>query len=119
MYDATRPDAEGKPRSRGIGFVEFEEHEHALAALRTLNNNPEVFGKARRPIVEFAVEARNVTLHSHVTVKIPPPSLDTVSKGASHDHIHIVYWRTTGSHPTHPPMSDCVYTTVYTPRLKP
>ena len=61
LYDATRPDADGKPRSRGIGFVEFEEHEHALAALRTLNNNPEIFGKARRPIVEFAVEdARQV-----------------------------------------------------------
>ena len=56
LYDPTRPDAEGKPRSRGIGFVEFAEHEHALAALRALNNNPEVFNKARRPIIEFAVE---------------------------------------------------------------
>ena len=56
LYDSTRPDAEGKPRSRGIGFVEFAEHEHALAALRALNNNPEVFNKARRPIIEFAVE---------------------------------------------------------------
>ena len=56
LYDPTRPDAEGKPRSRGIGFVEFAEHEHALVALRALNNNPEVFNKARRPIIEFAVE---------------------------------------------------------------
>lgn len=56
LYDPTRPDAEGKPRSRGIGFVEFGEHEHALAALRALNNNPETFTAARRPIVEFAVE---------------------------------------------------------------
>ena len=56
LYDPTRPDAEGKPRSRGIGFVEFAEHEHALAALRALNNNPEVFNKARRPIIEFTVE---------------------------------------------------------------
>ena len=56
LYDPTRPDAEGKPRSRGIGFVEFGEHEHALAALRALNNNPETFTTARRPIVEFAVE---------------------------------------------------------------
>ena len=56
LYDPTRPDANGKPRSRGIGFVEFDEHEHALAALRSLNNNPDVFTAARRPIVEFAVE---------------------------------------------------------------
>ncbi len=27
--------------SKGFGFVEFEEHIHALAALRVLNNNPE------------------------------------------------------------------------------
>ena len=56
LYDPTRPDADGKPRSRGIGFVEFADHEHALAALRSLNNNPDVFNKARRPIIEFAVE---------------------------------------------------------------
>ena len=56
LYDPTRPDAEGKPRSRGIGFVEFDDHEHALAALRSLNNNPETFTASRRPIVEFAVE---------------------------------------------------------------
>ena len=44
LYDATRPDADGKPRSRGLGFVEFEEHEHALTALRALNNHPDAFG---------------------------------------------------------------------------
>ncbi|KAG0721214.1 RNA-binding protein 28 [Chionoecetes opilio] len=36
-------DEDGKPVSRGYGFVAFTKHEHALAALRTLNNNPEVF----------------------------------------------------------------------------
>lgn len=56
LFDPTRPDANGKPRSRGIGFVEFAEHEHALAALRALNNNPTTFTSQRRPIVEFAVE---------------------------------------------------------------
>ncbi|KAL6638060.1 hypothetical protein ACP70R_025632 [Stipagrostis hirtigluma subsp. patula] len=42
--------------SRGVAFVDFQEHEHALVALRVLNNNPETFGPERRPIVEFALE---------------------------------------------------------------
>lgn len=41
---------------QGLGFVEVAEHEHAVAALRQLNNNPKTFGPSRRPIVEFAVE---------------------------------------------------------------
>jgi nucleolar protein 4 len=36
--------------------VEFTDHEQALAALRQLNNNPDVFTKEHRPIVEFALE---------------------------------------------------------------
>ncbi len=35
----------GGPRSKGIGFVQFEDHEHALCALRQLNNNPKPWGK--------------------------------------------------------------------------
>ncbi|EHA8590310.1 RNA-binding protein 28 [Cocos nucifera] len=42
--------------SRGVAFVDFEEHEHALVALRVLNNNPETFGPEHRPIVEFALD---------------------------------------------------------------
>ncbi|XP_066365781.1 uncharacterized protein [Miscanthus floridulus] len=42
--------------SRGVAFVDFQEHEHALVALRVLNNNPETFGSERRPVVEFALE---------------------------------------------------------------
>lgn len=41
----------GAPRSKGIGFVEFEDHEHALCALRQLNNNPKPFGKVRMPVL--------------------------------------------------------------------
>ncbi|XP_044490540.1 RNA-binding protein 28 isoform X2 [Mangifera indica] len=45
-----------KNYSRGVAFVEFTEHQHALVALRVLNNNPETFGPEHRPIVEFAVD---------------------------------------------------------------
>lgn len=30
----------GGSKSRGTAFVEFTEHQHALVALRVLNNNP-------------------------------------------------------------------------------
>ncbi|GAV72115.1 RRM_1 domain-containing protein/RRM_6 domain-containing protein [Cephalotus follicularis] len=45
-----------KTQSRGVAFVEFSEHQHALVALRVLNNNPETFGPEHRPIVEFALD---------------------------------------------------------------
>ncbi|XP_066175055.1 RNA-binding protein 28 [Sylvia atricapilla] len=48
----------GQGKSLGFAFVEFGEHEEALAALRRLNNNPELFGAHKRPIVEFALEDR-------------------------------------------------------------
>ena len=72
-----------KDENRGYGFVAFAKHEDALKVpnseikkkpcapsaifeirffipqvLRALNNNPSVFGKASRPIVEFSVENR-------------------------------------------------------------
>ncbi|KAK8963605.1 Polyadenylate-binding protein 2 [Platanthera guangdongensis] len=45
-----------KHHSRGVAFVDFEEHEHALVALRVLNNNPGTFSSDRRPIVEFSLD---------------------------------------------------------------
>ncbi|GAB2291783.1 hypothetical protein Dimus_026036 [Dionaea muscipula] len=45
-----------KNHSRGVAFVEFKEHQHALVALRVLNNNPGTFGPEHRPIVEFAID---------------------------------------------------------------
>ncbi|XP_020533459.1 RNA-binding protein 28 isoform X2 [Jatropha curcas] len=45
-----------KNHSRGVAFIEFTEHQHALVALRVLNNNPDTFGPEHRPIVEFAVD---------------------------------------------------------------
>ncbi|XP_027017817.2 RNA-binding protein 28 [Tachysurus fulvidraco] len=56
MYD--RKPVRGEPlgHSLGYGFVEFQEHEHALQALRHLNNNPNIFTANKRPIVEFSLE---------------------------------------------------------------
>ena len=45
LRDPGRPDKQGNPSSKGLGFAEFESHEHALVALRQLNNNPTVFGQ--------------------------------------------------------------------------
>lgn len=58
--DSTRIDSStGKPRSKGYGFIEYANHAHALAALRFLNNNAEIF-KGKRLICEFALENKNV-----------------------------------------------------------
>ncbi len=48
----------GGGESKGYGFVAFQRHEDALDCLRKLNNNPKIFGKDSRPIVEFSVENR-------------------------------------------------------------
>ena len=47
LLEEERMGPDGAPRSKGIGFIEFAEHEHALCALRQLNNNPTTFTKAR------------------------------------------------------------------------
>ncbi|GIL62659.1 hypothetical protein Vafri_16846, partial [Volvox africanus] len=57
LREQERYDASGARKSKGLGFVEFESHDHALAALRQLNNNPGTpWGRERRPIVEFAID---------------------------------------------------------------
>ncbi|CAI9103761.1 OLC1v1002305C1 [Oldenlandia corymbosa var. corymbosa] len=56
LKDPKKGNSAGKNDSRGVAFVEFSEHQHALVALRVLNNNPETFGPEHRPIVEFAVD---------------------------------------------------------------
>lgn len=38
-------DEEGKPTSKGYGFVSFTNYEHALAVLRAVNNKPDIFNK--------------------------------------------------------------------------
>ena len=54
MFDMKSDQKFGK--SKGFGFVEFTEHNHALKALRHLNNNPNIFSPQKRPIVEFSIE---------------------------------------------------------------
>ncbi|KAL5010538.1 hypothetical protein ScPMuIL_012843 [Solemya velum] len=56
MRDLARPNAKGVGKSRGYAFVAFNEHQHALKALHQTNNNPDIFGKDKRPIVEFSLE---------------------------------------------------------------
>ncbi|XP_057857790.1 uncharacterized protein LOC131066909 isoform X1 [Cryptomeria japonica] len=56
LRDIKKPISTVKGRSRGVAFIEFGEHEHAIVALRVLNNHPEKFVPEHRPIVEFAIE---------------------------------------------------------------
>jgi nucleolar protein 4 len=56
LREDAAPGGKAVGRSKGVGFVEFGDHEHALCALRQLNNNPAVWGAERRPVVEFAVD---------------------------------------------------------------
>ncbi|KAL4317932.1 hypothetical protein GQ457_18G017280 [Hibiscus cannabinus] len=65
-----------KNQSRGVAFIEFTEHQHALVALRVLNNNPETFGPEHRPIVEFAID--NVQ-----TLKLRKAKLQALQQDAS------------------------------------
>ncbi|KZV26202.1 RNA-binding protein 28 [Dorcoceras hygrometricum] len=56
LEDTKKVDSGEKSGRRGVAFIEFTEHQHALVALRVLNNNPGTFGPERRPIVEFAID---------------------------------------------------------------
>ncbi|XP_028618443.1 RNA-binding protein 28 [Grammomys surdaster] len=58
MRDLKAAGEKAKGQSLGYAFAEFQKHEHALRALRHFNNNPEIFGSQKRPIVEFSLEDR-------------------------------------------------------------
>ncbi|CAG9764188.1 unnamed protein product [Ceutorhynchus assimilis] len=51
-------DAKGIGESKQFGFVAFTSHQHALTALRSLNNNPNVFSTQKRPIITFSIESK-------------------------------------------------------------
>ena len=59
MRDFKNLDENGIGASKGFGFVSLSTHEHALAALRKINNNPAVFSKKNRPIDEFSLENKS------------------------------------------------------------
>lgn len=51
-------------RSKGFGFVTFDDHEIALRVLKYLNNNENVFRDSQqRPIVDFTVEDKRALRH--------------------------------------------------------
>ncbi|KAF2071767.1 hypothetical protein CYY_006913 [Polysphondylium violaceum] len=76
--DKERISADGKPKSKGFGFVEFNTHEGALSALHVINNNTKIFynqsypkSKDHRPFVQFAVEdARAVKIQKEYHEKL-------------------------------------------------
>lgn len=47
MRDLKGAPGAAKGQSLGYAFAEFQEHEHALKALRHINNNPDVFGSQK------------------------------------------------------------------------
>ncbi len=55
LREDPKGEAGGAGKSRGMGFVEFTEHEHALCALRQLNNNPKPFGTLSPPLPASAL----------------------------------------------------------------
>ncbi|XP_023719481.1 RNA-binding protein 28 isoform X2 [Cryptotermes secundus] len=60
MRDMKNVDAQGIGKSKEFGFVSFTTHEHALQALRNINNNPNIFTSSRRPIVAFSIENKAI-----------------------------------------------------------
>jgi nucleolar protein 4 len=55
LRDTEKAGADGQAASKGLGFVELTEHEHALCALRQLNNNPVPFGAAYPRCLRFTL----------------------------------------------------------------
>ncbi|XP_076179662.1 RNA-binding protein 28 [Ptiloglossa arizonensis] len=58
MRDLKNVDTKGVGKSKEYGFVSFTKHEDALQALRSVNNNPNVFTPKKRPVVSFSIENR-------------------------------------------------------------
>jgi nucleolar protein 4 len=51
MRDMKNVDAQGIGKSKEFGFVSFTTHEHALQALRNINNNPNIFTSAKVRVI--------------------------------------------------------------------
>ncbi|KAK4886795.1 hypothetical protein RN001_003066 [Aquatica leii] len=52
-------DSNGVGKSKEYAFVTFSTHDAALHALRSLNNNPDIFNINKRPIIAFSIENRS------------------------------------------------------------
>lgn len=61
LRDPLKKDKKGNPQSKGIAFAEFGDHEHALCALRQLNNNPKPFGGSCSELQPFVLDSAFVT----------------------------------------------------------
>ncbi|XP_045432521.1 RNA-binding protein 28 isoform X4 [Pipistrellus kuhlii] len=64
-----------KGQSLGYAFAEFQEHEHALTALRHINNNPEIYGPQKQKM-----KSRSTT--GEPQQKQPEPREDPQQKAA-------------------------------------
>jgi nucleolar protein 4 len=70
----------GKLRSKGYAFVEWSSHAHALAMLRYMNGNVDVFKSGKSLIVEFSLENTKVIKRLEQR-KLPPPKTNGVVPG--------------------------------------
>lgn len=59
LKESAKPEVDGRSQSKGIAFAEFVDHEHALCALRQLNNNPAPFGKNTAECLAEGYESRH------------------------------------------------------------
>ncbi|CAI7816605.1 unnamed protein product, partial [Closterium sp. NIES-53] len=77
LRETDRVGPDGKPRSKGAAFIEFSEHQHAVAALRALNNHPSECSAVQCDAVHEA-EAGHVHSPTPSSVSVPhfcsPPS---------------------------------------------
>ena len=53
MRRTEKVDLKGQAVSRGFGFVDYSKHEHALVALRSVNNNPNIFGPSQVTTLQY------------------------------------------------------------------
>ncbi|XP_008589425.1 PREDICTED: RNA-binding protein 28 [Galeopterus variegatus] len=57
-----------KGQSLGYAFAEFQEHEHALGALRHINNNPEIFGPQKVTPLLLSVSSKQSSSGNQMAV---------------------------------------------------
>lgn len=64
-----------KGQSLGYAFAEFQEHEHALTALRHINNNPEIFGPHKVSLILWGSCSLRAICRSHSSLSFVPRAL--------------------------------------------